>query len=394
MLIKRRMDSVSVNSLSLAECGAWIYMKDKISFGSWEATALIVNFVFGHIMLVFPRDMVQYGGSAGWIIPIIMTLIALCYFAIIVKLYKNIGSLDLIDISAGIGGRALKVIVGLLITVFLTLTVSIFLGAFSQTLKIISLDNSALEYVEILFFVGMTAAAYFGIEAIARISAFLVPIIVLGFIFITIGVIPEFRINNLFPILGEGIPSILKGSFMKLYSFTPFIILFLMVSFFKKQYLKKVGFSYIIISGILLLWSTLSFILVFPYELAVEKRIPVFQLARHIDYGNYVQRIESISVLISSICAIIFMGAIFNFIIYVFAKSLDLKQSKPIILPMSVIVFSITVLSKRINYDFIGSSIINISWLGGMIIPLIIIIIGSIKKVGIEGRGGKNEQKN
>ncbi len=369
-------------------------MKNKIGFGSWEATALMVNFVFAHIMLVFPRDMVQFGGSACWIIPIIITLIALCYFAIILKLYKNIGSLDLLDISAGIGGRSFKVIVGLLITVLLIATVSIFLGAFSQTLKIISLDNSALEYVGILFFVGMTAAAYYGIEAIARISAFLVPIIVIGFILITIGVIPEFRINNLYPILGEGILSISKGSIIKLNTFSSFIILFLMVPFFKKQYLKKVGFSYIILSGLLLLWSTLSFILVFPYELAIDKKIPVFQLARHIDFGNFVQRIESISVLISSICAIIFLGALFNFIMYVFVKSLDLQQSKPIILPFAIIIFSLATFSKRINYDFLSSSLVNIICLSGMLIPLILIIIGSIKKVGIESRGGKNEQKN
>jgi hypothetical protein len=256
------------------------------------------------------------------------------------------------------------------------------------------LDNSAFEYVEVLFFVGMTAAAYYGVEAIARISAFLIPILVICFILITIGVIPEFRINNFFPILGEGILSISKGSIIKLNTFSSFIILFLMVPFFKKQYLKKVGFSYIIISGLLLLWSTLSFILVFPYELAIDKKIPVFQLARHIDFGNIVQRIESISVLISSICGIIFLGALFNFIIYVFVKSLDLQQSKPIILPMAIIIFSLTVLSKRINYDFLSSSLVNIACLSGMIIPMILIIVGSIKKVGIEGRGGKNEQKN
>lgn len=364
-------------------------MDNKIEFGSWEATALLVNFVFAHIMLIFPKEMVQFGGSACWIIPIIITLIATVYFAIILKLYKNIGSLDLLDISAGIGGRVFKVIVGLLITIFLIFAASIFLGAFSQTLKIISLDKSTLEYVEIIFFVGMTMAAYYGIEAIARISAFLVPIIVALFILITIGVIPEFKINNLFPILGRGMLSISKGSLIKLSTFASFLILFLMVPFFKKQHLKKVGFSYIFISGLLLLWSTLSFILLFPYEMAIDKKIPIFQMARHINFGNYIQRIESISVLISSICAFVFLGAMFDFTIYVFAKSLDLKHSKPIILPMAIIILSLAVLSKRMKYDFLGNSMINITWLLGMVLPLILIIIGAIKKVGIKGEGGK-----
>lgn len=364
-------------------------MNNKIEFGSWEATSLMVNFVFAHIMLVFPRDMVKYGGSACWIIPIIITLIAVAYFAITVKLYKNIGNMDLLDISAGIGGRAFKIIIGLLVAVMLILSISIFLGSFSITLKLISLNKSALVFVEFLFFVGMTLAAYFGVETIARISAFLIPAIIVGFILITIGAIPDFRINNIFPILGNGIASISNGSILKLNVFSSFIILFMMVPFFKKTNLKKVGFSFVIISGLLLLWSTFSFILVFPYELAREKKIPIFQLARHIEFENYVQRIESISVLISSICAFIFLGALFNFIIFIFAKSLDLKHSKPIILPMAIIIFSLSVFSNRLNFDFLDSNLVNYLRLSGMVMPLILAIIGAIKKVGVENGGGK-----
>jgi len=371
-----------------------INMKNRIQFGSWEATALMVNLVFAHVMLIFPRDMVKFGGSASWMIPIIITLIALGYFATVLKLYKNIGSLDLIDISARIGGRTLKVIVGLMITVFLILTVSIFLGGFSQTLKIISLDKSPIEYVEALFFIGMIAAAYYGIEVVARINSFLVPVVIIGFILITIGVIPAFNINNLFPILGEGYASIAKGSISMLSAFASFIILFLMVPFFKKKYLKRVGFSYIIVSGLLLVWATLSFILVFPYEVAVDKKIPIYQMARHIEFGNYVQRIESIFVFICSICVLLFLCVVFTFVIYVFTKTFDLKKSRPLILPMAIIVFSLALLSKRTNIELLSNNSLTLIWLTGMILPLLLIIIGAAKKVGLKDKGDiKNRQK-
>lgn len=370
-------------------------MKNKIQFGSWEATTLMVNLVLANILLTSPRDMAKFGGSASWMIPIIITLITVVYFAIVVSLYKNIGSLDLIDISAGIGGRTFKVIVGLLITVFLIITASIFLGVFSQTLKIISLDSSPSMYIKIIFFVGMIAAGYYGVEIVARINAILVPIVIVGIILLTLGVIPEFRINNLFPILGNGYASIAKGSIFKLSIFASFMILFLMVPFFKKQFLKKVGFLYILISGLLLLWSTLSYILVFPYEMAVDKQIPVFQLARHIVLGEFIQRIESIFVLICSICAILFLCVIFSFAIHVFSKMLDLKKSRPIILPMAIIVFSLTTLSRKMNLDLLGNGSFNLLWLTGMILPLVIIIIGAIKKVGARDRGGiKNGKEN
>lgn len=181
---------------------------------------------------------------------------------------------------------------------------------------------------------------------------------------------------------------------MKLSIFSSFLILFLMVPFFKKRYLKRVGFSTIIISGLLLIWSTLSFILVFPYETAVDKKIPIFQMARHIEFGNYLQRIESIFVLICSICGLMFLCVIFTFIIYVFAKTFDLNRSRPMILPMAIIAFSIVLLLKRLNIELLGNSMVNLIWLTGMVLPLLIIIIGAIKKVGIKDKGGmENEQK-
>ena len=369
-------------------------MKNKIEFGSWEATAIIINLVLAQVIIIFPRDMVQLGGSAGWMIPILLTIITLGYFAIIVRLYKKIGSLDLLDISDIIGGKTFKVVVGILITAFLILMVSIFLGSFSQTLKIISLDKSPLVYVEVFFWISMLIAAYYGIEAVARINSFLVPVVIIGFILITLGVIPDFDINNMFPLLGEGYASIARGSILKLSVFSSLIILFLMVPFFKKQYLKRVGYRSIIISGLLLLWSTLSFILVFPYEMAVDKKIPIFQMARHIEFGSYVQRIESVFVLICSISALLFLCVIFTFIIYIFTKTLDLKQSRPVILPMAIIVFCLALISKRINIELIGNSIINLIWLIGLVLPLLIIIMGAAKRIGDRDQGGiQNEQK-
>jgi spore germination protein (amino acid permease) len=364
-----------------------INMKNKIQFGSWEATAIMVNLVFAHVMLIFPRDMVKFGGSASWIIPILITLIAFGYFVIILKLYKNIGSLDLIDLSARIGGRTLKIIVGLLITLFLILTVSIFMGSFSQTIKIISLDKSPIEYVEALFFIGILVAAYYGIEVVARINSFLVPIVIIGFILITLGVVPEFKVNNLFPVLGAGYTSIVKGSILRLSTFASFIILFLMVPFFKKKYLKRVGYSHIMISGLLLVWATLSFILVFPYEVAVNKKIPIYQMAKHIEFGNYIQRIESVYVLICSISVLLFLCVIFTFIIHVLAKTFELKRSRPIILPMAIIVFSLALLSKRTNIELLSNNLLTLISLFGMLLPLLIIIIGATKKVGVEDKG-------
>lgn len=367
-------------------------MKDKLEFGSWEARTVLINLVFAQIMLTFPKDMAYLGGSAGWMIPIGITLITIIYFAIVAALFKNVGSMDLVDISEKIGGRVLKVIVGLLVSFFLLVNISTFLGAFSQTLKLISLDKSPLGYVEFIFVIGSIAAAYFGIEAIVRINSFLVPVIIASFILITIGVIPKFNFNNLFPVWGNGFVSLVQGSILKSSVFSSLLILFFMVPFFKRKYVKRVGFISIVISGVLLLWATLAFLLVFSYQIAVDKTIPIFQMARHMEFANVSQRIESVSVLICSISSLLYLGIMFTFLIYILEKTLSLKRSKPIILPMVIIVFSLTNIIKKMNIELVNTGIVNYFWMAGLVLPLVILICGAAKKVGLKVKGGKDNE--
>ncbi|HEX2926506.1 MAG TPA: GerAB/ArcD/ProY family transporter [Ruminiclostridium sp.] len=364
-------------------------MSNRVGFGSWEAICLLVNTVFVQGILYYPKDVSGLGGSAGWMIPVVITLIALIYFAIVAGFYRNTGSLDLLEISERSAGRVFKIIIGLLAALFLMFLEASLLGVFSHTLKIISLDKSPLPYIMTLFLLGMAAAAYYGIEAVARISAFIVPICITGFILITIGVFPKFNTDNLFPIYGNGINSIINGSAQSLWVFSPLLIFFFMVPFFKNRNINRVGYLSILLSGLVLIWSTLSFLLTFPYDMAVEKKVPVFQMARLIEVGNYIQRVESIFVLVFSLSTILYIGALFAFITHIIAKTLDLDRPQPIIMPTAVIIYCLALIRKRFLLNLLGSEIINFLWLFGLLLPLIVLITGSIKKVGSENEGGK-----
>jgi len=368
-------------------------MKTRISFGTWEAITVLVNLIFVQVLLSYPQDMAAFGGSAGWMIPVVSTLLILIYFSIIVALYKNIGSMDLLDISQKVGGRVFMVIMGFLTAGFLFFELSTGLGGFSQVLKMISLDKSPLGFVEILFLLGIICCAYFGIEAVVRINAFLLPAAIVGFLLITIGVIPRFKINNLLPILGNGYMPVVRGSLYKLSAFSSMIILFFLVPFFKSRYIKRVGYMSILISGLLLFWATLSFLLLYPYQISAENKVPVFQMAKHIEFGNFIQRIESVFVLVCSISSLLYLGVIFTFIIHIIKKTLNLKKSRPIILPVAILALTLSDKLKGMKIDLVNSRLSDLIWLVGLGLPLVILIPGALKKTGgrIEEGGGGNE---
>lgn len=365
-------------------------MRSNDGFGSWEATCILINMVFVQAILYFPKEAADFSGSAGWMIPIGITIVAYIYFAIVTGFYRYSGSMDLLEISQRAAGRIMKIIVGLLTALLLIFLEASLLSKYAHSLKTISLDKSPLSYVLLFFLIGMVAAAYYGIEAVARISAFIVPVCIIGFLLITIGVIPEFNTDNLFPILGKGVDSIINGSTLSLRVFSPLLLVFFMIPFFKRRNLKRVGYLSITISGIVTLWSTLAFFLTFPYEMAVDKKIPVYQMARLIEFGNYIQRVESVFVLVFSLSSILYMGALFAFITYIIAKTLDLERYRPIILPTAVIIYCLTFIIKRFSLNLLVSQLTNILWILALLLPIIVLIIGSIKKAGSENEGGKD----
>ncbi len=365
-------------------------MRNNEGFGSWEAICLLINMIFVQAILHFPKDAAGVGGSAGWIIPIAVTIIAYIYFAIATGFYRQHGNLDLLDISQKAAGRIMKIIVGLLVALLLIILEASLLGEYAHSLKIISLDKSPLSYILIFFMIGMIAAAYYGIEVVARISAFIVPICIIGFILITIGVIPEYNIDNIFPILGKGVDSIINGSSVSLHLVAPMLLIFFLIPYFKRRNLNRVGYLSITISGLIMFWSTLAFLLTYPYETAVDKKIPLYQMARLIEFGNYIQRVESVFVLVFSLSSILFMGALFTFITHIIAKTLDLDRHQPIVLPTAIIIYSMTFVKKGLPFHLPGSQITNILWILALLLPIIVLIIGSIKKVGSENEGGQD----
>ncbi len=368
-------------------------MKTKLSFGSWESITVLVNLIFVQVLLSYPQDMAVFGGSAGWMIPVVSTFMVLIYFSVIAALYKNVGSMDLLDISQRVGGRVFMVIMGFLTAGFLFFELSAGLGGFSQTLKMISLDKSPLGFVEILFLLGIICCAYYGIEAVARISAFLLPAVIVGFLLITIGVIPQFKINNLLPILGNGYMPVVRGSLYKLSVFSPLLLLFFLVPFFKSRYIKRVGYMTILISGLLLSWATLSFLLLYPYQISADNKVPVFQMAKHIEFGNFIQRIESVFVLVCSISSLLYLGVIFTFITHILKKTLSLKKSRPIILPLAILALTLSDKLKGMKLDLVNSRLSDLIWLVGLVLPLVILVLGAFKKVGkrLEEGGGEYE---
>ncbi len=358
-------------------------MENRIKFGRFEAITLIINLVCTKLFLYYSRMTVEDAANAGWLSAIVSSLTALIMLIIILSLYKKFDDKDILDISEIAGGRFLKVVIGAIITVGLFFLTVIVIREFSEDMKVVSLPVSPLSYVMFFFIIGIAVACFFGLEALLRYHAIIIPVIAAGYILILLGVFSRIDVSNLTPILGSGTEDIVVKGVLRSSVYSELVVLFLLPPFlggFKK--VKTVGYISFAFCAFFLISGSLVYIMAIPYPSSLEPFLPIYNMTRMIGFGRFFQRIEAIFVFIWAMAALMYLTSSFYFMVYTFAKTAGLKHIRPLVLPFAVMVFSAAFIPESltaviwIEADYIT----NAGWLVSFAFIILILAAASVRK--------------
>lgn len=358
-------------------------MKNKIVLGRFEATAVTISLITTQLFLNYPRTMMESAWTAGWILSLYLGILALIVFAVIAKLYSNFDGKDILDIGEYIGGNIGRIITGLFILVLLLSIMPLILREFSENMKIISLPTTPISFVEFFFLAGILAGAYMGMEAIVRFAAIAVPIIAAGLLIIISGSSQYFDLSRITPVLGNGPIEIFGKSLTRISVYAGLISPILLYPFIKtKRNFKSVGYWSIIISTLFFTIGVLAFSLVYEYPTGTESFLPIYELARLVDYGRFFQRIESIFVLIWAMSALLHLSILMFLTVHIFAKTFSLAYRKPLIFPFAIIVFSLSLMPHNLvsAIDLETNYFRNYAWILSFLMPIVVLAIAQIKK--------------
>ncbi len=368
-------------------------MKNKITFGSFEATCITITLITTQLFLNFPRSMMEAAWTAGWLLTIYITVIALILFLIIERLYRPFKGKDLIDLGEYIAGKTGRIIVGVIFLFFFLYINPVILREFSENIKIISLSDSPLSFVMLFFIAGMTIASYAGLEAIVRLSAIAVPIIAAGYIVIITGALRYCDISRITPWLGSGPYEIFIKGMPRISVFAGIILVYFLYPFIRKKSLfKTVGYRSIILSGIFFFSGMLIFSMVYQYPTGTESFLPIYQLSRLVDYGRFFQRVESMFLIIWVLSALLHLSINLFLIPYVFKKTFKLKYYKPLIVPFAIIVYALAFFPENlISAIELEKYFRNFAWMVTFLLPIILLSIANSIKSPKKREVGKNE---
>ena len=329
------------------EKGIIAMQKDKIGFG--EALCVLLIVVLSHIILTFPKTILETQGTGSLLNIIYLTIMGFILLTIFIKLYKNFKSKDILDISDFLGGKILKSIMGIVFIVYLLFIASLLVRNTSESFRTMYLQNTPIPYLIFALLVGASYVNKLGSSATIKANLIIVPGIFIVLILVFMASVNNFSLGRIFPIMGYGTKNIFVTGFSNLYMFGGTIfLLFLMPMLKKAEQFSKIAYSAAAIYSITIFLTILSLLLMFPLSISSGSNVPIYMQIREITLGNFIQRTDALFVIIWFITLLSYLSIIMNFVTMLFGKITNIKNSSSVNNCFLAILFGISLLYSNI----------------------------------------------
>lgn len=331
------------------------------------------------IILTLPTFSAHYFGTASFLYAVYSSIVAGILFFILFKLFSKYKNRDILDVAEIAGGKPLKYITGLLAVLYLMTAAVITLSEFNENVRNILFDEAPSIYISLLFIITVLIGCLIGLKGIFRASTILAPFMIIGFIGMFFALIPSIDLTNFTPVFGNGISDLFVGGAYKISGYESLALLFLIApnvkNFDKTARNSFFMIAFFLLSAFFLIFGVMS------YPSLTDNYLPFFELTKLISYGRFVQRVESIFVLLWLIATFIYLTIGISFSVLILKKIFNIKNSKLflVIACIAVLVLSRILASYIDILKFREILSIYLSPLLIVVYPFILILLANFK---------------
>lgn len=360
--------------------------KGKISVRQF--TVLIILSTIGTSILIVPSSLAVVAKQDGWIASILGTGAVL----LVVLLYNTLGNrfpdMTLSEYSEQILGKWLGKAASFSFFSFVFLLTSFMLRVVGNFMTTHIMPETPIEVIHIVFISVVILAVRLGLENISRASEIFLPLVIILFLFLVAFLIPQIEIDNIQPVLEGGIKPVLLAAFyfFSLQELVVFLMIFPFVNQTKNA--RNALLAGTMIGGIILIITTVLSILVLGTDFTARNLYPSYSLAKQINVGNFLQRVEAILAVIWLVSIFFKMAVCYYAIAFGLAQTLQLKDYRPLTLPLGMImvVLSIVVYENIVNFLEFTPKIWSVYAMTYMLVlPLLLLGVDSIRKRRFRG---------
>ena len=346
----------------------------KSKLDTIEAIMLILTIVVAHSVLSMPTNILSSYKSASILNVIYISIIAIGIAYLIYKLLKNFPSMDIIDISELVGGKFFKNIVGIVFIIYFILSASLMLRNFCESIQILYFPMTNITFIMALIIIAICIANRLDFTATVKANVIILPIALLGILFLFFTNINKFVPERIFPILGESAYNTFVLGVTNIASFGGIAYIYFLPPLLKESTkFKKITLISIAATAIYLVFTIATLLFIFTFFTNVSEISPLYTATRYIEFGSFFQRLESVFLLIWILVFACYLSIVCKFSISIFQKITGITNKKPLIDIFGLLILSIALIPKNIAisqsfenkiYPYLMISIVLILGLG------------------------------
>ncbi|TBL81247.1 GerAB/ArcD/ProY family transporter [Paenibacillus thalictri] len=317
-------------------------MENGGKINSHTFTILVAFFMIGTSILITPAGLAVDARQDAWLACLTGLLVNLLLVLLYAALGKRFGELSVIGFCERAFGKWLGKAAGLVLTLFYYLLASLMVGDLGFFLTSQIVPETPIEMLQILFVLTISAAVYYGVKIYGRAAEIFFPIMLVLFLLLIVPLLHRFHFNNVMPLMENGIKPVLKGaySFFGLQEMGVLLMLYPFVGEGKGRAMI-VG---TVIGGIVLAITTFSSIAVLGASLTANQLFPAYTLAKNINIGNFIQRLEGNMMLIWVLTIFMKVVITFHASLLGMVQVFNLKSEKPYVAPLALGMVSLSLI--------------------------------------------------
>jgi len=287
--------------------------------GLQEAICLTTLSISAKVFFTSPAMVATLVGTAGWYMTLISAAVATAGFLAICLLIRRFPDMDLAHMFEQALGRP----VGFLFTGILAATLFYIaatrLSDFTEVLRTYVYSYSPSWYIFGFALACVGVMALLGLESLARFSKLIMYIMMASLFAVLVLGSENYKLYHLEPIAGYGFLNTIQAGAVRSSAYAEIILLAVFArSFQGLRFILREGLISLLLSGIIIGGCILCFSMTFTYQVAQEVTSPMYELASLIDYGRYLQRVESVFLFIWIISSMVSLSAVFYAFLFLF----------------------------------------------------------------------------
>lgn len=351
--------------------------------GDFEAISSLMMISIADIVLTSARVLIKTCDSASLINSVVISIVAIIFTFTICTLSKHFIGQNLLDIAEFLGGKFFKIILGFGFIFYYTLLLTLLVKQTSDAMQIIYYPLTHIIFIIALLCISAGIIAFLGNESIFKATSLVLPFIYFAIFLIFIGNVKNFKLNNIFPLLGNGISQTFIVGLNNIFTFTGLSYLFFLPPILKKpERITKIGLVLTVFNSIYMIFCVANIFLLFNDAVNHSELPPLYIAVRYIEFGSFFQRLDAAFIFLCVLGLISALNINLYFILNILKQITNVSDSKPFIFPCLLSIFG-AVLSLKQNsilifLEDIFSKILFIIF--AISIPFFIIVAGIIKK--------------